>query len=127
MFKKTFILPLLLISAVSFAQINELQSTNCVGKTPISQVNLSAAVKLIKKQFLDINQFNKGKEIVSKNCLSVEQIMVLAKIYSTDEEKLEFSKYCYDFCTDPKNYSKVNSIFAFESNADFLTEFVESK
>ena len=41
--------------------------------------------------------------------------------------KLDFAKYAYDFCIEPRNYFKLNGIFSFSSNVDELSDYVQSR
>ena len=57
----------------------------------------------------------------------MDQIIQIANLFSFEDNRLEFAKYAYDFCIEPRNYFKVNGIFSFSSNADELSEYVQSR
>ena len=53
--------------------------------------------------------------------------MQIANLFSFDDNKLEFAKFAYDYCIEPRNYFKLNGIFSFSSNADELSDYVQSR
>jgi hypothetical protein len=99
----------------------------CTGKYSMSGANFSQALASIKNQSFAETQLKTAKQITNVNCLSVDQIIQIANTFSFEENKLDFAKYAYDHCTDPKSYFKLNDIFSFSSNVDELSDFVQSR
>lgn len=87
----------------------------------------NAAVSTIKKQSFEDSKLKTAKQVVSANCLNTNQVMQIANLFSFEDNKLEFAKYAYDFCIEPQQYYKVNGIFKFSSNADELSDYVQSR
>jgi hypothetical protein len=87
----------------------------------------NAALATLKKQAFEDSRLKTAKQIVAVNCLNVDQVIEIANLFSFEDNKLEFAKYAYDFCIEPRNYFKVNGIFSFSSNADELSEYVQSR
>ena len=87
----------------------------------------NAAVSTIKKQSFEDSKLKTAKQVVSANCLNTNQVMQIANLFSFEDNKLEFAKYAYDFCIEPRSYYKVNGIFKFSSNADELSDYVQSR
>jgi hypothetical protein len=99
----------------------------CLNSYPMSPANFNSAVATIKKQSFDDSKMKTAQQVVSANCLNVKQIMQVANLFSFEDNKLEFAKFAYDFCTDPKSYYELNAIFKFSSNADALSDYIQSR
>jgi hypothetical protein len=99
----------------------------CVRNRPMSADNFTNALATIKKISFDDTRLSTAKQISKSNCLSSSQIVQVCELFSFEETKLDFAKYAYDRCTDPKNYFNVNNIFTFSSNVESLTNYVSSK
>ena len=81
----------------------------------------------VNKQNFDETKLKVAKQIVQANCLDVNQIKQIANTINFEETKLEFVKFAYDYCTEKKNYFRLNDIFSFSENVDELTEYVQNK
>ncbi|MCC6371904.1 MAG: DUF4476 domain-containing protein [Bacteroidia bacterium] len=91
------------VSPASFAKIK----TNVESK-PFSDTKMSTA------------------KIATKNaCLSVDQIKEICKLFSMDDDKLEYAKYAYDYCTEKATYYEVSEVFSFSSTTDDFNKFLE--
>lgn len=99
-------------------------SKGCKGYA-MSSTDFSDAKKTIVESSFDDTKLNTAKSIASANCLSADQIVQICKLFSFEESKLDFAKFAYEYCTDSKNYFKVNNVFSFSSSKDELSEFVQ--
>lgn len=99
----------------------------CFNGYPMSATNFNSAIATIKKQPFDDSKFKTARQVVSANCLNVKQIIQVANLFNFEDNKLEFAKFAYDYCTDPKSYYELNAIFNFSSNADALSDYVQSR
>lgn len=99
----------------------------CGGRTCMTSGNFSAALATIKKQSFEDTRLKTAKQVITANCLNVDQIIQIANTFNFEENKLEFSKYAYDYCIEPKNYFKLNGIFSFSTNVDELSDYVQSR
>lgn len=68
-----------------------------------------------------------AKQGISANCVSTAQVKKLMEQFSFEENKLEISKYCYDYTIDKNNYFKVNDGFSFDSSVDTLNDYISQK
>lgn len=102
------------------------QPRGCGGNSCMSQANFNAALATIKKQSFEDTRLKTAEQVITANCLNVDQIIQIANTFNFEENKLEFAKYAYGFCTEPKNYFKLNGIFAFSDNVDALSDYVQS-
>lgn len=99
----------------------------CNGRSCISSRDFNAAMTTLNSQNFEDTRLKTAKQIVSANCLNVDQIMQIAQTFNFEDNSLEFAKFAYDFCIEPRNYFKLNGIFKFSSNADALSDYVESR
>ena len=88
--------------------------------------NFEEAKRTIADNGFDETKLSTAKQIVSSNCLNTNQILVLLKLFSFEESKLDFAKYAYDFCLDRNNYFKIANVFSFESSKTELNNYVQS-
>lgn len=102
-------------------------SRGCGGKSCMTPGNFNAALATIKKQSFEDTRLKTAKQVITVNCLNVDQIMQIANTFSFEDNKLEFAKFAYDYCIEPRNYFKLNGIFNFSSNVDELSDYVQSR
>ena len=105
----------------------EQTSAGCARNRPMTTDNFNNALSTIKKISFDETRLSTAKQIAKSNCLSSNQVVQICELFSFEETKLDFAKFAYDRCTDPKNYFNVNNIFTFSSNVESLTEYVNRK
>jgi hypothetical protein len=93
----------------------------------MSPKDFSNALATVKNQNFDETTLKTAKQIASANCLNVNQIIQLVKVFSFEESKLDFAKYAYDYCVDPKNYFNLNNVFSFSTSVEDLSDYIQSK
>lgn len=99
----------------------------CGGRSCMTSANFNAALATIRKQSFEDTQLKTAKQVITANCLNVDQIIQIANTFNFEDNKLEFAKYAYDYCIEPRNYFKLNGIFSFSSNVDELSDYVQSR
>lgn len=119
-------------SSSGYSQNNDYSHQNnaprgCGGRYCMSPKDFNAALATLNGQSFEDSKLKTAKQIVSANCLSVDQIMQIAKTFNFEDNTLDFAKYAYDYCTEPRSYFKLNGIFKFSSNADELSDYVQSR
>lgn len=75
------------------------------------------------KPFSD-TKMSTAKVATKNNCLSVNQVKEIAKLFSMDEDKLTYAKFAYNYCIDKANYYQVGDVFSFSTTTDELNEFL---
>ena len=106
---------------------NHNNDRGCSRRYAMSPGDFNAALSTIKKQSFEDSKLKTAKQIVTSNCLNTNQIMQIANLFSFEDTKLDFAKFAYDFCMEPQSYFKLNGIFSFSSNADELSDYVQSR
>jgi hypothetical protein len=104
---------------------NPSTNTGCSGA-------MNAATYEKMKKTIDEKPFSDTKmstaKVATKNaCLSSDQIIGICKLFSMDDDKLEYAKYAYDACVDKANYFHVSSVFTFSGTTDDFNQFLQTK
>lgn len=94
--------------------------------TPMLQRDFEDARTIIAKQGFDDTRLNTAKQVMAENCLNVSQIIALCKLFSFEDTKLEFAKFAYIYCSEPRNYFKVSSVFNFDSSKQELNDYINN-
>ncbi len=112
---------------VQQGEIYQNNSSGCGRRASMNSNDFNSALIAIKKQNFDDSAMKTARQVVSVNCLNVDQIIQIANVFRFEDNKLEFAKYAYDYCIEPRNYFKLNGIFTFSSNSDELSDYVQGK
>jgi len=81
----------------------------------------------VSKQSFDSNKLSAAKESSRTHRLKSSQVAELCKLFSFDDNRLEYAKYAYDYVTDKSNYFLVNNTFSFSSNSDELRTYIAGR
>jgi hypothetical protein len=108
-------------------QVIEPSAAGCNGTYPMNSNDFSSALSTVKNQGFDETRLKTAKQIAGGNCLNANQISEMCKEFGFEATKLDFAKFAYDHCTEPKNYFKINNVFGFSSSVDELTEYISGK
>jgi Domain of unknown function (DUF4476) len=76
------------------------------------------------KPFSD-TKMSTAKIATKSNCLSVNQVKEICKLFSMDDDKLAYAKYAYNYCIEKGNYYQVSEVFSFSSTTDDFNKFLE--
>jgi hypothetical protein len=106
---------------------NNGQDIGCGRSSCMTLGNFNIALSTIKKQNFEDTKLKTAKQIITANCLNVDQIIQIANEFNFEDNKLDFAKFAYDYCIETRNYFKLNSIFSFSSNVDELSDYVQSR
>ena len=81
----------------------------------------------IENESFDNSRLNLAKQIVSGNKMSATQITEICKLFSFENNALDFAKFAYQFCTEPNKYYLVNEVFKFDSSKRELIDYINGK
>lgn len=99
----------------------------CDRRAAMSLANFANAFATVKNQKFDDTRLKTAKQITSSNCLTVNQIAQIAKLFSFEDNTLEYAKFAFDYCVEPRNYFNLYNVFKFSSNVDELTDYVQQR
>lgn len=103
---------------------NQPNSNILLGLNP---ADFSQAKEQIKNESFDNSRLNLAKQIVSGNKMSATQITEICKLFSFENNALEFAKFAYHHCTEPNKYYLVNEAFKYDSSKRELNEYIIEK
>ncbi len=92
----------------------------------MSDADFGAALQAIGRSPFDESRLQTAKQITNANTLTTDQIRQVCRVFTYDDNKLEYAKYAYTRCYDPQNYFKVGDVFTFDGNSRNLSAFVMS-
>ena len=81
----------------------------------------------IKDQTFSNDMMEMAKKHIQKKCLSIEQMMVIVKLFSMDNDKLKMIKYMYNYSQYQDRFYEFRSLLTFSSTKKKLDEFLVSK
>lgn len=90
----------------------------------MSQANFDKMKESIESKPFSDTKMSTAKVATKNACLSVNQIKIIAKLFSMDEDKLIYAKYAYAFCVDKANYYQVGDVFSFSTSTEELNSFL---
>lgn len=103
---------------------NQLNSNILLGLNP---ADFNQAKEQIKNESFDNSRLNLAKQIVSGNGMNAAQITEICKLFSFENNALEFAKFAYQYCLDANKYYLVNEAFKHDSSKRELNEFINGK
>lgn len=98
------------------------------GPQPVSDVEMKEIMKTIRQEAFDTTKLKIARQIVSgKQHFMASQIKEILMLFAFEDARLDLAKFCYDYTLDKSNYYILNQVFAFGSNKEALTRYVESR
>ncbi|MCF8277543.1 MAG: DUF4476 domain-containing protein [Flavobacteriales bacterium] len=94
------------------------------GGTILGNQDFEMALKSITVRSSEEGRLLSGKQIVSTNCLTTDQIKRIASLYQTEESRLDLAIYAYPYILDKGSYFKMNSLFEKEASIDALNKAI---
>ncbi len=100
---------------------------SCVNTYAMNARDFDAAKQTIKNENFDETRLDIAKQIGSSNCLNTNQIIDICSLITFEASKLEFAKFAFDHCVDPRNYFKVSNSFTFSSSKQELNSYIQGR
>lgn len=93
----------------------------------VSDEDYSKLKSDIKKEMSSTQRLEAAKRLIPEyKCLSANQIEGMLTIFSLEADKIEFAKFCYKYCSDPKNYRTVTGFFTSQASKDEIINYINS-
>jgi hypothetical protein len=99
----------------------------CANTYPMNARDFESAKQTIKNENFDETRLDLAKQIASSNCLNTNQIIDICRLITFEASKLEFAKFGYEHCVDPRNYFKVANSFTFSSSKQELNSYIQGR
>ena len=103
----------------------QVATTNTGCKAAMTPSNFETMKKSVESKPFSETKMSTAKIATKNNCVSVNQVKEICKLFSMDEDKLAYAKYAYDYCVDKGNYFQVSEVFSFSTTTDEFNEFLE--
>ncbi len=95
---------------------------------PVTPERFENMMHAVEKQDFESGKLRVAKQIIkTNNCLTVNQLVEILRLFDFDANKLKLAKYAYHYIYDIENYYKVNNVFDFESNAKKLDQYIQKQ
>ena len=94
------------------------------GPMPMDSKTFSDAKRAIAGTAWDDTRLSTAKTILNSNYVTTQQVIEICRIFSWDENKLEFAKYAFKKTVDNNNYFKVNAVFSWDDSKTALNNYV---
>lgn len=91
----------------------------------MSPQDYEEAYQLISKESFDNTKLTLAKQVISANPMTASQIAGICKLFSFENNKLEFAKFAYSFCVDPNKYYLLNEALTYDSSKRELDEYIK--
>jgi len=97
-----------------------------VGCTPpVTPERFENMLHTIENEMFEDGKLRVSKQIIkTNNCMTVNQLMQILRLFDFDENKLKLAKFAYSYVYDVENYYKVNNAFDFDSNKNKLDNYI---
>lgn len=93
----------------------------------MNSAEFSDACGSIRSKSFSDSKMTLAKQIVKGHCVNSVQVRDMAKLFSFEDDRLEFAKFAYPYTVDQNHYYKVNDAFTFESTIEELDEYIHGR
>lgn len=94
---------------------------------PMSASSFEAAKASVNDADFENTKMSTAKTITGANCLTVDQVIQICKLFDFEASKLEFAKFAFSKTYDKGNYFKVNTVFDFDASKAELNKYVQNR
>jgi len=81
--------------------------------------------QLIANEKFDNSRMSIAEQVITSNPMTANQILGICKLFTYEDNKLEFAKFAYTRCVDQNNYYLLNEAFTFDSSKQELREYIK--
>ena len=89
--------------------------------------DFNRALNQLKNESFDTSRLTLAKQIASGNMLTSAQITEICKLFSFENNALDFAKFAYQYCLDSNKYYLVNEAFKYDSSKRELNDYINGK
>lgn len=82
------------------------------------------AYRMISGQNYDNTKLTMAKQVIASNPMTASQILGICKLFSFENNKLEFAKHAYSHCTERNKYYLINEAFSYEASKQELIDYI---
>jgi hypothetical protein len=95
---------------------------------PVTPERFENMMRTIEDEVFESAKLRIAKQIIkTNNCMTVNQLVQILRLFDFDENKLKLAKYAYDYVYDIENFYKVNNVFDFDSYKNKLDRYIRNR
>jgi Domain of unknown function (DUF4476) len=79
----------------------------------------------IRRNTFDKGRMEEAKKLTRNNRLTVNQILEITRLFTFENNRLEYAKFAYEYAYDRQNYQQVVDVMAFENSKKELRKYIE--
>ena len=95
--------------------------------TPTSADAHGQLKKAVAEKSFSDSKMTVAKQSIKGACPTAAQVAEVAALFDFESDRIEISKFAYDYCHDPANFYKVNDSFEFESSIEELEAYIQNR
>ena len=99
-------------------------STMC---TAMSAPNLDKAIATLRQKSFADEKMTIVRQILRSSCFKVDQVRLLIKEFTYEEDKVNVAKLAYEKVIDQNNYYQVNEEFTYSESIESLNSYLEQQ
>ena len=92
-----------------------------------SREQMLMVMQVLEKQSFDDNKLDIAELCVTLGSFCNDDLAQIAKVFSFDDNRLEFLKFAYAYCPDRENYPSLRDCFQFSTSYDNLMDYLYPK
>ena len=81
----------------------------------------------IKQNTLENGKLETAKAMTNENVLTAIQVAEITRLFTFDNNRLEYAQFAFDYTYDRENYLVVSDALAFQKNREALQRYVQQK
>ena len=95
--------------------------------TPMQQNDFNSLKSQIKAKYFDSSRLTIAKQACRYNCMTSDQIRDVCRLFSYENNRLDFAKYAFEYCYDRYRYYMVGQSFTYSSSVDELNRYITNQ
>ena len=84
----------------------------------------ASVLSSIQSKSFDNGKLEVAKQVASTRIFTAAHIREICRLFSFENNRLDFAKYAYAQCFDKNNYFVVNDAFEFSTSTNALNSFI---
>lgn len=84
---------------------------------PVSNVDFSRYMSTVQSRTFPKDRLEAAKQVTQQaRCMTTQQIYNITSTMTFENDRLDYAKFAYPFCANPREYGMINSLFTFDSS-----------
>lgn len=84
---------------------------------PVSNAEFSRFFSTVQSRNFEQDKLEAAKQVTQQaRCLTTQQIYNITSSFDFERTRLDYAKFAYPFCANPRDYGMINNLFDFDSS-----------